>query len=61
MIICLYLEEEYNREILRKYQLNRMKYYYAVVVCDSKETANHIYVECDGLEHELSGNRMDLR
>ena len=46
---------------LRKYELKKLKYYYAVVYCDSVETANMLYNECDGLEIERTQSFMDMR
>ena len=46
---------------LRKYELKKLKYYYAVVYCDSKETGLMLYNECDGMEFEKTGCFMDLR
>ncbi|KAG0374062.1 pre-rRNA-processing protein esf1 [Mortierella sp. AD032] len=53
--------EEIDSEALRQYQLDRLKYYYAVVDCDSLETAKSICEACDGAEYESSANFFDLR
>ena len=45
---------------LRMYERSKLRYYYAVVVCDGVPTAAHLYRECDGLEFELTANRCAL-
>ncbi|EMR08058.1 hypothetical protein PNEG_03498 [Pneumocystis murina B123] len=52
---------DFNMTQLRKYQLERLRYYYAIVVCDSVNTAKYIYKQCDGREYEASANFFDLR
>lgn len=53
--------EEINSKSFRKYQLQRMRYYYAVIVCSDIATARNIYQNCDGTEYESTANFFDLR
>ena len=56
--------EEIDRramEKVRRYQVNKLKYYYAVAEFDGAGSANKVYEECDGSEYELSATRFDLR
>ncbi|EAU93178.1 pre-rRNA-processing protein ESF1 [Coprinopsis cinerea okayama7 len=53
-------EDEVDETALRKYQLERLRYYYAIITCDTVEAASHIYDELQGTELERSANVFDL-
>ena len=52
---------EFDEEALRKYQLERLRYYYAIATFDSAASARFVYNEIDGTEMERSANMFDLR
>lgn len=54
-------DSETDNNRLRAYELNKLRYYYAVVVCDSSATANHLYTTLDGTEFLKTANVFDLQ
>ncbi|XP_074566016.1 pre-rRNA-processing protein esf1 [Curcuma longa] len=54
-------DSDIDNEKLRTYELNKLRYYYAVVILDSIATASHIYTTLDGTEFLESSNVFDLR
>ena len=54
------LESAFDMEKLRKYELLKLKYYFAVVECDSARTSAALYQNCDGMEFEHSANTLSL-
>lgn len=53
--------EEFDSKALRRYQLDRLRYYYAIIECSTKEAAKAIYDNMDGREYLSSANFFDLR
>lgn len=53
--------EEFDSARLRCYQLERLRYYYAVIVCSSSSVARSIYEAVDGTEYLTTANFFDLR
>ena len=49
-----------NMARLRKYEVNKMKYFYGVIHCNSGKTANRIIEENQGMEFELTNIRLQL-
>ncbi|KAJ7560922.1 hypothetical protein O6H91_03G006300 [Diphasiastrum complanatum] len=54
-------EDEIDMEKLRKYEKAKLRYYFAVVTCDSSATASSLYTACDGMEFERTSNVLDMR
>lgn len=53
--------EEFDSAKLRRYQLERLRYYYAVLECSSPTVAKFIYDAVDGTEYLSTANFFDLR
>ena len=53
--------EEFDSAKLRRYQLDRLKYFYAVITCTSALTAKALYDAMDGREYLSTSNFFDLR
>ena len=53
--------KEFNPAKLRRYQLERLRYYYAVLTCSSTLVAQAIYDAVDGIEYLTTANFFDLR
>lgn len=53
--------EEFNSTQLRRYQLERLRYHYAILTFSSKDVAKHVYDLVDGAEYLSSANFFDLR
>lgn len=54
-------DQDFDSDALRSYQLDRLRYYYAVMTCSSPEVAHKIYEATDGREYQSSSNFLDLR
>ncbi|KAI9893186.1 MAG: pre-rRNA-processing protein esf1 [Vezdaea aestivalis] len=53
--------EEFSSTKLRRYQLERLRYHYAVINFSTKEAAKEIYDATDGTEYLTTANFFDLR
>jgi len=54
-------DDEVDKEILRKYERSKLRYYYAVAECASAEAAECLMRKLDGAEFETSHCIFDLR
>ncbi|KAI0307985.1 hypothetical protein B0F90DRAFT_1807324 [Multifurca ochricompacta] len=52
--------DEYDEDALRQYQLERLRYYYAIVECGTVQLASHLYSMLQGAELERSANVLNL-
>jgi len=52
---------DFDSHALRAYQLSRLRYYYAIITCDSPSTALALYNDMDGRDYLSTANCFDLR
>ena len=52
---------EFNSAKLRRYQLERLRYHFAIITCSSPFVAESIYTAVDGTEYLSTANFFDLR
>ena len=52
--------EALDQKALRRYEIDKMKYFYAVVYFNSADTAERIYNEYNDYEFEMSNIRLNL-
>lgn len=50
-----------EQSVLRQYEEERLRYYYAVVQFEDVKAADAVYEQCDGVEYAQSGRSFDLR
>lgn len=55
------LQKWKSQKALRKYEEERLKYYYGVVQFEDVKSADAVYEQCDGVEYSQSGCAFDLR
>lgn len=53
--------EEFDSGALRQYQLERLRYFYAVITFSDPQIAHRVYEATDGTEYLTSANFFDLR
>ncbi|BGP18572.1 hypothetical protein JCM10213_003040 [Rhodosporidiobolus nylandii] len=54
-------DDDYDTEALRKYQLERLRYYYAIATFDTPSAASHVVEQINGSEFERTANIFDLQ
>lgn len=58
-------DEDISKELadvqLRKYELEKLSYYFAIAECDDLSTANVLYDQLNGIEVGYSSVQLDLR
>jgi hypothetical protein len=54
-------EDGFDRMKLRRYQRDRLKYFYAIAECDSAATAAALFSQCSGTELEATANVLDIK